>query len=173
MKVAVTGSHGLIGGALVEALAARGDEVVRLVRSEPGPGKIAWNPQEGTIDAGSLEGIDALVHLAGEGIGDRRWTPTHKARVLDSRVRGTRLIAETMAGLEKKPQVQISGSAIGYYGDHGDETLTEESTKGDGFLADVVDQWEKSAAPAEDAGIRVVRIRSGLVLSKKGGVLPR
>lgn len=173
MKVAVTGSHGLIGRAVVRALAARGDEVVPLVRSEPRSGEVVWDPQAGTIDAQGLEGVDAVVHLAGEGIGDRRWAPTHKARVLDSRVRGTTLIAETIAGLSKKPDVLVSASAIGFYGDRADEILTEESAKGDDFLAHVVDQWETSTSPAEDAGIRVVKIRTGLVLSKKGGILPK
>lgn len=173
MKVAVTGSHGLIGRAVVRALAARGDEVVPLVRSEPRSGEVVWDPQAGTIDAQGLEGVDAVVHLAGEGIGDRRWTPTHKARVLDSRVRGTTLIAETIAGLAKKPDVLVSASAIGFYGDRADEILTEESAKGDDFLAHVVDQWETSTSPAEDAGIRVVKIRTGLVLSEKGGILPK
>lgn len=173
MKVAITGSHGLIGSTLTKALTARGDQVVPLVRSEPRPSEIAWDPQEGTIDAAALEGIDAVVHLAGEGIGDRRWTPTHKARVLDSRVRGTRLIAETIAGLSNKPEVLIGASAIGFYGDRADEVLTEESAKGDDFLAHVVDQWETSTSPAEDAGIRVVKIRTGLVLSKNGGILPK
>lgn len=173
MRVAITGSHGLIGSNLAEALVARGDEVVPLVRSKPRAGEIAWDPQEGTIDAASLNGIDAVVHLAGEGIGDRRWTEGHKARVLDSRVRGTRLIAETLAGLEQKPKVLISGAAVGYYGDRGGEILTEESTKGDDFLAGVVDQWETSTAPASDAGIRVVTIRTSPVLTKKGGILPR
>ncbi|MBK5227406.1 MAG: TIGR01777 family oxidoreductase [Actinobacteria bacterium] len=173
MKVAVTGSHGLIGRAVVRALAARGDEVVPLVRSEPRSGEVVWDPQAGTIDAQGLEGVDAVVHLAGEGIGDRRWTPTHKARVLDSRVRGTTLIAETIAGLSKKPDVLVSASAIGFYGDRADEILTEESAKGDDFLAHVVDQWETSTSPAEDAGIRVVKIRTGLVLSEEGGILPK
>lgn len=173
MKVAVTGSHGLIGRAVVRALAARGDEVVPLVRSEPRSGEVVWDPQAGTIDAQGLEGVDAVVHLAGEGIGDRRWTPTHKARVLDSRVRGTTLIAETIAGLAKKPDVLVSASAIGFYGDRADEILTEESAKGDDFLAHVVDQWETSTSPARDAGIRVVKIRTGLVLSEKGGILPK
>ena len=173
MKVAVTGSHGLIGRAVVRALAARGDEVVPLVRSKPRSGEVVWDPQAGTIDAQGLEGVDAVVHLAGEGIGDRRWTPTHKARVLDSRVRGTTLIAETIAGLSKKPDVLVSASAIGFYGDRADEILTEESAKGDDFLAHVVDQWETSTSPAEDAGIRVVKIRTGLVLSEEGGILPK
>ena len=173
MKVAITGSHGLIGSSLAEALVARGDTPVPLVRSEPGPGEIAWNPQEGTIDAAALDGVDAVVHLAGEGIGDHRWSSAHKARVLDSRVRGTTLIAETIAGLQDKPKVFVSGSAIGFYGDRGDEILTEDSAKGDDFLAHVVDQWETSTAAAENVGIRVVKIRTSPVLTKKGGILTR
>lgn len=175
MNVLISGSHGLIGEALVAALAERGDTVVRLVRAEPGAGEVRWDPTAGNIDREALAAaaIDAVVHLAGEGIGDKRWTSGHKARVLDSRVRGTRLLATAVADLEDPPKVMISGSAIGYYGLRGDEILTEESSNGDDFLAHVVRQWEESAAPAADAGIRVVHIRTGLVLSGKGGILSR
>jgi len=171
VKVAVTGSHGLIGSALVEALARQGDEVTRVVRSQAGPGDVQWDPNQGQIGAEGLEGHDAVVHLAGVGIGDRRWTESQKRAVLDSRVQGTRLVAQTLAGLARPPRVLASASAIGFYGDRGDEVLTEESAPGSGFLTEVVQQWEAATSVAEDAGIRVVRFRSGLVLSAEGGAL--
>jgi uncharacterized protein len=174
MKVVVTGSHGLIGGALVKALKADGHDVTRLVRAEPtGPGEVRWDPAAGTIDIAALEGHDAAVHLAGVGIGDHRWTDEHKAAVLDSRLQGTSLLASTLAGLSSPPRVLASGSAVGFYGDRGDEQLTEQSGPGRGFLADVVKRWESAAAGAGDAGIRVVLLRSGVVLSEKGGALEK
>ena len=171
MKVVVTGSSGLIGSALVRALQARGDEVTRLVRRTPAPGEARWNPEEGHIERGVLEGQDAVVHLAGVGIGDRRWSEEHKRAVLDSRVKGTTLIAETIAALTDKPRVLASASAMGYYGLRGDEVLTEDSAPGTGFLTEVCVQWEAATAPAEDAGVRVVHLRTGLVLSPDGGAL--
>jgi len=172
MKVVVTGSHGLIGTALVAALHADGHEVTRLVRGRPtDPHEVAWDPAEGTIDAAALEGHDAVVHLAGVGIGDRRWTPEHKSQVLESRVRGTTLLAGTLAGLVRPPAVLASGSAVGFYGDRGDEEITEEAGPGTGFLATVVEAWEAAAAPAVEAGIRVAYLRSGVVLSADGGAL--
>jgi uncharacterized protein len=174
MRVAVTGASGLIGSALVPALRQRGHEVVPLVRRPAsGPDEVTWDPAAGTIDAAALAGIDAAVHLAGEGIGDHRWSSEHKQRVLDSRVKGTTLLATTMAELDPKPAVLVSGSAVGFYGDRGDEVLTEESSAGTGFLADVVRQWEGSTAPAEAAGIRVVHLRTGIVLDGRGGALKR
>lgn len=171
MRVLVTGSHGLIGTALTERLEAEGHQVTRLVRGEAGPGRVAWDPAGGTIDSAGLEGHDAVVHLAGEGIGDHRWTDAHKARILDSRRTGTTLLAEALAGLSARPSVLVSGSAVGYYGDRGDEELTEQSGPGSGFLADVVRAWEDSTAAASEAGIRVVHLRTGLVMSAKGGAL--
>ncbi len=174
MKVAITGSHGLIGSALASSLEADGHEVTRLVRGQASAAnEIAWNPAAGTIDAGALEGHDAVVHLAGVGIGDHRWTDEHKAAVLDSRVQGTGLLTTTLAGLRRPPAVVASGSAVGFYGDRGDEELTEESGPGTGFLADVVQKWEASAAPATDAGIRVAYLRSGVVQSGDGGALKK
>src|SRR6266550_738325 len=123
MRVVVTGSHGLIGSALVKALGARGDDVLRLVRGQPQAGQARWDPAAAEIDATALEGADAVVHLAGVGIGDRRWTEEHKRAVLDSRVQGTTLLARTLASLAAKPAVLVSASAIGYYGDRGDEVL--------------------------------------------------
>jgi uncharacterized protein (TIGR01777 family) len=144
-----------------------------LVRSRPGPGEAAWDPAAGTIEADKLEGHDAVVHLAGVGIGDHRWTDEHKRAVLDSRVQGTGLLARTLAGLSSPPAVLASGSAVGFYGDRGDEELTEASSRGSGFLADVVAAWEAAAAPAADAGIRVALVRSGVVLTAKGGALKK
>ena len=171
MKVLVTGSSGLIGAALVGALQTRGDEVTRLVRRSPGPGEARWDPDAGQIETAALEGQVAVVHLAGVGIGDHRWTDDHKRAVLESRVKGTTLLAETIAGLSDKPKVLASASAMGYYGLRGDEVLTEDSQAGTGFLTEVCEQWEAATAPAEDASIRVVHLRTGLVLSPDGGAL--
>jgi uncharacterized protein (TIGR01777 family) len=132
---------------------------------------VAWDPATGEIGSEGLEGVDAAVHLAGVGIGDHRWTKAHKRAVLDSRVRGTTLLAETLAALSTPPGVLASASAVGFYGDRGDEVLTEHSGPGTGFLTEVVEQWEASTKPAEAAGIRVVHLRSGLVLSPAGGAL--
>ena len=175
MKVAITGSSGLIGSELAHALGAAGHEVLRVVRSGGrGPGRILWDPTSGTIDAGGLESVDAVVHLAGESIGSGRWTTAQKARILDSRVLGTQLIARTVAAMDSPPRVLASGSAIGFYGpDRGDEELTEDAIGGPGFLAEVVRQWEDATASAEEAGIRVAHLRSGLVLSPEGGAMQR
>jgi uncharacterized protein (TIGR01777 family) len=175
MRVAVTGASGLIGSALTSHLEGSGHTVLPVVRTEPRPGvsAIRWNPAQGQIDAAALEGLDGVVHLAGAGIGDRRWSAAHRRAVLDSRVQGTRLLAGTLASLHAPPRVLVSGSAIGYYGDRGDEELTEVSTAGDGFLADVCRAWEAEVAPAHDAGIRVPRIRTGLVVSRRGGFMGR
>lgn len=175
MKVLLTGSHGLIGGALTARLLRDGHQVTKLVRSgAPGPGEVVWDPSAGTIDAEKLENHDAAVHLAGVGIGDHRWTDEHKRAVLDSRVQGTDLLARTLAGLSSPPKVFASGSAVGFYGaDHGDEELTEADPPGAGFLAEVVAKWEASAAPAVDAGIRVAWLRSGVVLAAEGGALKK
>ena len=174
MRIAVTGSNGLIGTALVESLEGDGHQVTKLVRGEPrGENELRWSPSSGTIDAAGLEGHDAVVHLAGVGIGDHRWTDEHKAAVLDSRVQGTSLLATTLARLDRPPQVLASGSAVGYYGDTGDRPVTEVDGPGTGFLADVVQQWEAASAPAADAGIRVARFRSGVVLTDRGGALDK
>ncbi|HEV3351288.1 MAG TPA: TIGR01777 family oxidoreductase [Acidimicrobiales bacterium] len=171
MKVVVTGSTGLIGTALVRALETRGDGVTRMVRRSPGTGEARWDPEAGQIEAAALEGHDAVVHLAGAGIGDHRWSEDHKRAVLDSRVKGTTLLASTVAALTDKPRIMASGSAMGYYGLRGDEVLTEDAAAGTGFLADVCEQWEAATAPAEDAGVRVAHLRTGLVLSPHGGAL--
>ncbi len=174
MRVAVTGSHGLIGSELVAELGRRGHEVTRLVRRPAGPGEAAWDPAEGTIEAEKLEDHDGVVHLAGVGIGDHRWGDEHKRAVRTSRVDGTTLLARTLAALTRPPEVLVSGSAVGYYGyESGDEVMTEASPRGRGFLAEVVEAWEEAATPAADAGIRVVNLRSGVVLTGKGGALKK
>jgi len=173
VRVILTGSHGLIGSELVRVLGQAGDEVTRLVRAPPGPGEVRWDIGAGTIDAVALEGHDAAVHLAGVGLGARRWTEAFKREIRDSRVRGTTLLCEALAKLDRPPRVLVSASAVGYYGDRGDEELTEASPAGRGFLTDVVKAWEAATEPASEAGIRVVRVRSGVVLSPKGGALQR
>jgi uncharacterized protein (TIGR01777 family) len=174
MQVAITGSSGFIGGALQRALEMSGHEVLRIIRWGPdATDTIRWDPKAGAIDKEGLEGVDAIVHLAGESIGGGRWTESKKGYILDSRVLGTRLIATTAGALQRPPSVLVSGSAVGYYGDRRDEVLTEESPAGGGFLAGVVEQWEAAAEPAEEAGIRVPRVRSGIVLSPRGGALQR
>jgi uncharacterized protein (TIGR01777 family) len=171
-SIAVTGASGFIGSALVAFLSAGGHHVTPLVRRPGGEG-IAWDPERGTVDAARLEGLDAVVHLAGESIAAGRWNETRKRRILDSRVLGTRLLAETLARLAKPPRVLVSASAIGFYGDRGDEPLQESSKPGDGFLARVCQEWEAAVEPAAARGIRVVRPRIGIVLGAAGGALPK
>ena len=175
MDVAVTGSSGLIGSALVRSLEADGHTVVPVVRRPARPGErvVAWDPAAGTIDAAALEGLDAVVHLAGEGIAEKRWSAEQKRRILDSRTHGTVLLAGALAGLERPPGVLLSGSAIGYYGDRGDEVLTEASTPGDIFLSEVCVAWEAAAQAAVEAGIRTAHLRTGIVLDAGGGALAK
>jgi len=173
MKIVVSGASGLIGTQLVAKLSSSGHEVVRLVRRSPRSGEIQWNPKSGTLDAAALEGADAVIHLSGAGIGDKRWTDGYRKEILDSRTATTALLAKTMASLSRKPSVFLSGSAIGIYGARNDEQLTEVSTHGTGFLAEVCEQWEAAAQPAVDAGIRTVYLRTGIVLSPKGGALKK
>jgi uncharacterized protein (TIGR01777 family) len=173
MVIAISGSSGLIGSALARAFTASGHEVRPLVRrAARTPNEIQWQPEGDMIDASRLEGVDAIVNLAGENLG-QHWTREVKRRIRESRVKGTQLLARTIASLAAKPQVFISGSAIGIYGSRGDEPLDEMSTLGDDFLAGVCKEWEAAAAPAEQAGVRVVLARTSLVLSRDGGVLPR
>ncbi|MEY4025520.1 MAG: hypothetical protein RL438_1033 [Actinomycetota bacterium] len=173
MKIVVSGASGLIGTQLVAKLSGSGHEVIRLVRRSPKSGEIQWNPKSGTLDAAALEGADAVIHLSGAGIGDKRWTAGYRKEILDSRTTTTALLATTMASLSRKPSVFLSGSAIGIYGARNDEQLTEVSTHGTGFLADVCEQWEAAAKPAVDAGIRTVYLRTGIVLTPKGGALKK
>lgn len=174
LRIAITGSNGLIGKALVPFLTARGHDVVRLVRSAArNPGEIAWDPARRQLDPDDLEGVDAVIHLAGEPISER-WTATTKARIRDSRIIGTTLIAEAIASLRKKPRVFLSGSAIGIYGNRGNEWLDESSAvSNEDFLARVAQEWETAARPAAQAGIRVVHPRLGVVLHPSGGALER
>ncbi|SNR89638.1 hypothetical protein SAMN05216276_100174 [Streptosporangium subroseum] len=175
MTIIVTGSSGLLGSALVKALRADGARVVCLVRRVPRDADESfWNPEKGIVDPAALEGAEAVVHLAGAGLGDRRWTDDYKREVVRSRVKGTGTLAEALAGLSAKPPVLLSGSAIGFYGDTGDRAVDETAPPGTGFLAEeVVVPWEAATAPAEEAGIRVVLLRTGLVLSGDGGILSR
>jgi uncharacterized protein len=171
MNVLVTGASGFVGSALVPALTTGGHSVRRLVRRVPaGADEYRWDPSAGDVEPAALEGLDAVVHLAGETVAGR-WTDDKKERILRSRVNGTRTLSEALAGLEGRPRVLVTASAIGYYGDRGDEQLTEQSSSGDGFLAEVVREWEAASGPAEQAGIRVVRLRFGIVLSPAGGAL--
>jgi uncharacterized protein (TIGR01777 family) len=173
MKIVISGASGLIGTQLVAKLSQGGHEVIRLVRRSPKSGEIQWNPKSGTLDAAALEGADAVIHLSGAGIGDKRWTAGYRKEILDSRTDTTALLAKTIASLSRKPSVFLSGSAIGIYGARNDEQLTEVSTHGTGFLADVCEQWEAAAKPAVDAGVRTVYLRTGIVLSPKGGALKK
>ncbi|MDP1818290.1 MAG: TIGR01777 family oxidoreductase [Acidimicrobiales bacterium] len=171
MRIAITGSSGLIGTALRASLAAGGHEAVPIVRGAPRPGAVSWDPDAGRLDGHDLEGLDGVVHLAGESIGAKRWSPAQKAKVLESRTKGTQLLCAALGSLDQKPPVLVSGSAIGFYGDRGDEPLTEESAPGSGFLAELCLAWEAAAAPAEAAGIRVAKVRTGIVLTPEGGAL--
>ena len=179
MRVIVTGATGLVGSALVRSLLADGHEVTRLVRGRaqgfraPGTAAVHWDPERGEIEARELEGHDAAVHLAGDPIAEGRWDEEKKRRIRESRVKGTRLLAEALAGLERRPSALVSASATGFYGDRGDEVLREESASGEGFLSEVCREWEKATLAASQAGIRVVHLRIGVVLSAEGGALSK
>ena len=179
MKVAVSGAGGLVGSHLLPVLSANGHEVLPMVRSAPwdsqssSDSQIYWNPGEGQIDARGLSGVDAVIHLAGENVAQGRWNPAKKHRIRESRVAGTKLICDTLAGLDSKPHTIVCASAIGFYGDHGDDEMTETSLPGRGFLADVCRDWEDSCRDAREAGIRVVNARIGVVLSPEGGALAK
>ena len=174
VRVAVSGSHGLIGSALVSRLEGDGHTVVRLVRGDGGDGTVRWDPTSGVADPAGLEGLDAVVHLAGAGLGDHRWTASYREEIRRSRVTGTRVLAEALARLDAPPGMLVSGSAVGWYGaDRGPELLTEESGPGSGFLAELCRDWEAAAAPAASAGVRLVQPRPGVVLSAAGGALAR
>lgn len=173
MDVAITGSHGLVGTALADSLRRDGHRVVPIVRSPGVDGTVHWDIEAGAIDRVGLEGLDGVVHLAGEGIASKPWTEAQRARIHDSRTDGTTLLAGVLAGLAHPPAALISGSAIGYYGDRGDEVLTERSGPGTDFLAEVCVDWEQAAAAASDAGIRTALVRTGIVLDAEGGALAK
>jgi uncharacterized protein len=171
-RIAVTGAGGFLGSAVVSALRDDGHDVFRLVRRTPAtPDEVQWDPHAGTVDLDALAGTNAVIHLAGAGVGDQRWTPAYKNEILTSRVDGTRTIATACASLSPRPKVLLSSSAIGFYGNSGEATVDESSPSGSGFLADVTRAWEPETKPAEDAGVRVVHMRTGVILSGKGGTL--
>ncbi len=176
MKVLVSGSTGLVGTALCRSLESDGHDVVRLVRSDPGPAagdRVRWDPARGTLDAENLSGLDGVVHLAGENIASGRWSEDRKARIRGSRVEGTKLLCDALSKVDRKPSVFVGASAIGYYGERGDEVVDEGSAMGEGFLAEVSRDWEAAAAGLQYEGIRVTHARIGAVLAKDGGLLQR
>jgi uncharacterized protein (TIGR01777 family) len=173
MHIAVTGSGGLIGSALVLFLATGGHEVIRLVRRSPSGDDVLWDPAQGVRDLSRLEGVDAVIHLAGENIAVGRWTAQRKEEIRRSRVEGTRRLSESLANLSRRPKVLVSASAVGFYGDRSDEILTEESAPGKDFLAQVCQEWEAVTEPASRVGIRVVCLRFGMILSPAGGALKK
>jgi uncharacterized protein len=174
MRIAVTGASGLIGTALVPHLRSVGHEVQRLVRRPAAaPDEVTWDPAAGTVDLAALEGVEGVVHLAGAGVGDHRWTDDYKREILNSRIDGTHAIVSAMTALEHQPRVLVSASAIGWYGDTGTTLVDESAPAGTGFLADVTRAWEAAAGPAASAGIRVVHPRTGLVVSGDGGAWAR
>lgn len=174
MRVLITGSSGFLGSALGERWGSEGHELAALVRRSPrSPAEIPWDPATGGIEASSLRGFDAVVHLAGESVAGGRWTEGRRSRILDSRVRGTRALAEALATCEEPPRALLCASAIGYYGDRGDALLDESAEAGSGFLPEVCRAWEGAADPAREAGIRVAHLRIGIALGRGGGALAR
>jgi uncharacterized protein (TIGR01777 family) len=173
VQIAITGSTGLVGAALVSFLTAGGHRVIRLVRKPPSGDDVHWDPAEGVRDLSRLEGVDAVIHLAGENIAAGRWTPQRKDEIRRSRVEGARRLSESLAKLSQRPKALVSASAIGFYGDRGDELLTEDGAPGKDFLARVCQEWEAATEPASRAGIRVVHLRFGMILSAAGGALER
>ncbi len=173
MHIAITGSTGLVGKALVSHLGGQGVRITRLVRRRPQAGEVFWNPSANNVDPGLLSGCDAVVHLAGENIANGRWNKAKKKRICQSRVESTRLLSATLAAAEKPPQVLVSASAIGYYGETGDQLVDEQSPSGDDFLAEVCRQWESATLPAKEAQIRVANVRIGMVLAGEGGALQK
>jgi uncharacterized protein (TIGR01777 family) len=174
MRFLVTGSSGLIGSALVPSLAAEGHQVTRLVRpkTRPGAEQVVWDPDAGRLDPATIDGFDAVVHLAGESVASRRWTAEQKKRIFESRVKSTQLLAATLTQLSHPPRTLVCASAVGYYGDRGDELLTEESAPGSGFPCSMCREWEQAAELAAPS-VRVVKLRFGAVLSVAGGALAR
>ncbi len=174
MNILISGSSGLVGSRIIQTLTADGHVAIPLVRRQPTDGtQRFWNPDEGVLDPQVFDGIDGVIHLGGVNIAERRWSEKQKQRIRDSRVDSTTLLAKTMAALDRKPSVFVCASAIGYYGDRGDEELTEQSPAGEGYLPEICDAWERSTLPAVEAGIRVVNIRSGMVLAREDGALAK
>jgi uncharacterized protein len=174
MKLLVTGSGGLIGSELLPSLTGAGHEVLKLVRRPSGgPGEVRWDPDRGYVEALALTGVQGAIHLAGENIGARRWSQRHRMRVRESRRRGTLLLAKALSGLPEPPLVMISASAVGYYGNRGDKLLTEDDEPGNGFLPEVCREWEAATWASAGVGMRVVCLRFGMVLAKRGGALAR
>lgn len=174
MQIVVAGSRGLLGTALVDHLTARGHQVRRLVRGAAGtPSDIVWDPAAGHLDAAELRSADAVVNLGGAGLGDKRWDDAYRRTILRSRTGPTALLARTLAELPDGPRILLQGTAVGYYGDRGDEVLTEDSAPGRDFLAGVVQAWERATAPAVEAGVRVAHLRTGIVMSRSGGSFGR
>ncbi|HEV2206621.1 MAG TPA: TIGR01777 family oxidoreductase [Candidatus Acidoferrales bacterium] len=175
MRILISGASGLVGTATAGALRADGHEVARFARQKgaSSPGDVRWDPASAFIDAQTMEGADAIVHLAGAGIADARWSEARKKVLRDSRMNSTRTLVDAIAQLQQKPRVLIAASGVGYYGDRGDETLTESSSNGDGFIAALARDWEAESLRAESLGLRVVMLRFGMVLSAQGGALPR
>jgi uncharacterized protein len=175
MKILISGSSGLIGSTAATALKSDGHNVVRLVRpgKPPNPGDVQWDPMRATVDVAALEGVEVVIHLSGAGIADGRWTEERKQLLRSSRIDTTRVLVDSLSRLKQKPRVLIVASAIGYYGNRGDEILTESSTTGTDFLALVCRDWEAEASRAAARGIRTVMLRTGVVLSGKGGALPK
>jgi uncharacterized protein len=173
MKIIVSGASGLVGTMLIPSLQAKGHEVIPMRRTPAKAGEICWDPDNGQLDAAALEGADAVIHLGGENIASGRWDAAKKARIRESRVKSTTLLSEALASLKTPPSVFLCASAVGYYGDRSDEWLTENSAPGQGFLPEVCQAWEASTKPASDAGIRVVNLRFGMILSPEGGALAK
>jgi uncharacterized protein len=174
MKILVSGSHGLVGSALIASLRSSDQEVLALVRTAPkNRSEIEWHPNQESLQQPALEGMDTVVHLAGESIAEGRWSDEKKRRIRESRVKGTALLSEALANLEHPPRVFICASAIGYYGNRGDELLIETSKPGNNFLAEVCVAWERATMPAAEKGIRVVNARFGVILSSDGGALKK
>ena len=175
MKVLIAGASGLVGTSLTDSFSRRGTAVTRLVRTSPDPGKqeVEWHPNKGEIDPASIEGFDAIINLAGESIAEGRWTEEKKKRIRDSRIDGTQLLSETMAGLSQPPKVFLCASATGVYGNRGDEVLDESSSAGKGFLAEVCREWEEATVQASNARVRVVNLRFGPIFSSEGGMVAK
>jgi uncharacterized protein (TIGR01777 family) len=173
MRILISGASGLIGSALSSRLSADGHTVSRLVRRDAKAGEFTWDPAAGKLDPAAFDGCDAVINLSGAGIGDKRWTDEYKSELVSSRIQPTELLASTIAALDHMPSVFLSGSAVGWYGDRGDERLDELSVPGNDFLSDLCQQWEAATLIAEKAGVRTVHLRTGVVLSSRGGALKK